>query len=311
MSKPIHIAVGVLFDAAGQALLAKRSAEAHQGGLWEFPGGKCESGEDVVEALIRELNEELAIEISHHRPLIRVTHHYDDRSVLLDVHRINSWSGDVQGREGQVIKWVNLDELGDYPMPAANKPIVQALQLPDTYLITKPQIEDAEMFLQSLDDALGRGVRLLQFRVFDMPEAERNSLLLDAKARCELAGADLLLNADAILAHNLGIAGLHLSSRQLYEYSERPKGVRLLAASCHNIADLQQAERIGADFAMLSPVMPTRSHPDVEPLGWKNFAEMIDEVNMPVYALGGMKLELLGDAWSAGAQGIAGIRGLW
>ena len=85
----------------------------------------------------------------------------------------------------------------------------------------------------------------------------------------------------------------------------------LLAASCHSSSDLQQAQQIGADFALLSPVLPTRSHPDADPLGWDGFARLVADANLPVFALGGMRPEVLRTAWQHGAQGIAGIRGLW
>jgi 8-oxo-dGTP diphosphatase len=87
--------------------------------------------------------------------------------------------------------------------------------------------------------------------------------------------------------------------------------LRRLAASCHDADDLKRAEDLGADFALLSPVLPTRSHPDAEPLGWERFAAMVDRANLPVYALGGMHPSMLSRAWQAGAQGVAGIRGLW
>ena len=84
-----------------------------------------------------------------------------------------------------------------------------------------------------------------------------------------------------------------------------------MGASCHNAAELAHAEGIGVDFVVLSPIKPTSSHPDAEPLTWKGFAKLTRETNVPVYALGGM---ILGDralAWRRGGQGIAGIRGLW
>ena len=91
----------------------------------------------------------------------------------------------------------------------------------------------------------------------------------------------------------------------------RPAGFHRLAASCHNAADLQQAQRIGADFAVLSPVLPTQSHPEATLLGWQSFAEQVAAATIPVYALGGMTMNQLPQAWQSGAQGIAGIRGLW
>jgi thiamine monophosphate synthase len=84
-----------------------------------------------------------------------------------------------------------------------------------------------------------------------------------------------------------------------------------LSASCHDAQELQQAENLGLDFVVLSPVLPTRSHPDAEVLGWQKFSQLCEQISLPVYALGGMSTELMPKSWMHGAQGIAGIRGLW
>ena len=108
----VHVAAAALVDDDGRVLLARRADEAHQGGLWEFPGGKLERDESIDDGLRRELHEELGIDIVSHRPLIRVRHDYDDRSVLLDVHRVDAGRGEPHGREGQPLAWVAVDELG-------------------------------------------------------------------------------------------------------------------------------------------------------------------------------------------------------
>lgn len=311
MTNLIHVAAGALIDNLGRVLLARRHDDAHQGGLWEFPGGKCEQGESIESALARELHEELGVELLAHRPLIRVTHHYDDRSVLLDVHLIEQWHGEPHGREGQPLEWVAAEQLYGYPMPAADVPIVRALQLPDRYLITPPAVTDESTFLRGLETALRQGAALVQLRVFDLDPPSHLSLAIEAQKLCEADGGQLLINADVELARRVGAAGLHLSRRQLHEVEQRPDGIGLLAASCHNAGDLHKAQAIGADLAVLSPVLPTRSHPDAEPLGWQRFATMVDEVALPVYALGGMHPGMLERAWACGAQGVAGIRGLW
>lgn len=311
MPQIIHVAAGALINAQGQVLIARRHADAHQGGLWEFPGGKCEPGESIDDALKRELSEELGVDVLAHRPLIRVTHHYADRSVLLDVHRVDQWDGEPHGKEGQPLEWVAPEALNDFPMPAADVPIVRALQLPDCYLITPPQIHDSEQFLRQLDSALQQGVRLVQFRVFDLSVEQQSELARQAQALCAKHQAQLLINGALEIRGDMGPVGLHLSSRQLSQVTERPACAGLLAASCHNAHDLQHAQSIGADFAVLSPVLPTRSHPDADPLGWDRFSQLVDEAALPVYALGGMHPGLAETACCHGAQGLAGIRGLW
>lgn len=307
----IHVAVGALRDKQGRVLLAKRSEHVHQGGLWEFPGGKLEVDETLEQALQRELDEELGIQVIQHRPLIRIRHHYPERSVLLDVHEVSAWQGEPEGREGQPLAWVASEDLFDYPMPEADKPIVRALQLPDRYLITPPHIEDTEVFLQHFQRALDGGIRLVQFRVFGLPPQTRDGLLQDMLDACHKVGANLLLNAvEAELLNQFNVDGLHLNSESLYKKPQQIENAGLVAASCHSLADLQQAQQIGADFAVLSPVLATPSHPDATPLGWERFAEYVDSIAVPVYALGGMRDKYLAQAWQAGAQGIAGIRGL-
>jgi len=309
---PVHVAAAALVDGNGRVLLARRHDDSHQGGLWEFPGGKLEAGESVADGLCRELHEELGVDVESHRPLIRVTHHYDDRSVLLDVHRVDRWQGQPHGREGQPLAWVAPDSLNDYPMPAADEPIVSALQLPSTYVITPPEITDESRFLAQLDAALAQGMKLLQLRLFDLSPQRFETLGREICLRCRAAGARVLLNGAAGLADVIGADGIHLSSRVLASIRERPLPPdRLLAASCHSADELAHAAAIGADFALLSPVLPTRSHPDAEPLGWDRFAASVDVATLPVFALGGMRADLLTEAWNHGGQGIAGIRGLW
>lgn len=124
----LHVAVGVLFDAGGRVLIARRKRDAHQGGLWEFPGGKVEAGESVLTALRRELLEELDVQVNDAEPLMQIAHDYGDKRVLLDVWRVIDFNGEAQGKEGQPLAWVNTEQLGDYTFPQANFAIVDSLQ---------------------------------------------------------------------------------------------------------------------------------------------------------------------------------------
>jgi 8-oxo-dGTP diphosphatase len=123
----VHVAVGVILNANQQVLIARRAIDSHQGGLWEFPGGKVETGETLEQALFRELKEELAIVVSECSPLVKIEHDYGDKLVLLDVCLVRFFTGDAVGVEGQVLRWIGLDQLGEYQFPAANKPIVELL----------------------------------------------------------------------------------------------------------------------------------------------------------------------------------------
>jgi len=129
----VHVAVGVIFNSKqDQILIAKRPKHLHQGGLWEFPGGKVSSGEAIEHALARELFEELGISDIQAEPLMHILYDYTDKKVFLDIWIIDQFSGQAQGKEGQQCKWVNLQDLlssqSQYQFPAANQPILERLK---------------------------------------------------------------------------------------------------------------------------------------------------------------------------------------
>ena len=123
----VHVAVGVILDRDNRVLITRRHDNAHQGGLWEFPGGKVETGESVADALGRELREELGITVSELEPLLEVRHDYGDKAVLLDVHTVRDFSGEARGLEGQPLRWVSASTLPQYEFPEANVPITRAV----------------------------------------------------------------------------------------------------------------------------------------------------------------------------------------
>ena len=129
----VHVAVGVIFNSKqDQILIAKRPKHLHQGGLWEFPGGKVSSGETIEHALARELFEELGISNIQAEPLMHILYEYPDKKVYLDIWIVHQFSGQPQGKEGQQCEWVNLKDLlsskSPYQFPAANQPILERLK---------------------------------------------------------------------------------------------------------------------------------------------------------------------------------------
>ena len=308
----ILVVAGVLRDEEGRVLLARRHPSSHQGGLWEFPGGKVEPGEGAEQALQRELQEELGVEPLRSRPLIRVAHDYGDRRVVLDTWLVERWRGHPRGREGQPLEWAGPAALEDYPMPPADRPIVTALRLPSVYVITPPEVEGEAHFLCQLEATLRAGAKLVQLRVPGMDPSAWKALARRVRVLCEERGARLVVNAAPEAALEVGAHGVHLNGRRLMamESLETCNGL-LVSASCHNVEELLRAQSLGVDFAVLSPVLPTGSHPGARPMGWEAFARMVAEVSLPVYALGGMTPELVERAWRAGGQGVAGISGFW
>lgn len=308
----LQVVAAVIRRDDGHVLLSRRPAYVDQGDLWEFPGGKRHAGETRVQALARELDEELGIGAQRAVPLLRIPHDYVTRRVLLDVFVVDRWHGEPHGREGQEIRWVAPASLPDYAFPAANLPIVNAARLPRACVVTPSPDGDEANFLAALDACLARGARLLQLRAPTLTHAAYRELAITVLARCRARGAALLLNADPALALELGADGAHLNARRLLATTTRPlPRTRWLSASCHDAAELAQARRIGVDFVLLSPVLATASHPNATPLGWPALAALAAAAGLPVYALGGIGPAQFGAALEAGCIGIAGIGALW
>jgi 8-oxo-dGTP diphosphatase len=308
----VHVAAAAIFDDQGRVLISQRPAHVHQGGLWEFPGGKLEPGETAANALRREIHEELGITVQAARPLIRVVHDYPDKAVLLDVWRVDNFAGKPAGCEGQAIEWVVVENLGDYPCPAANAPIIKAVSLPDHYLITPEPGLDHARFLGELERALAKGVSLVQLRARQLSTADYQALVPAVLHLCRQANARLLLNAEPAFAAWAGVDGVHLSSARLMGLSVRPLSDEyLVGASCHTQQEVRHAGALGLDFIVVSPVQQTTSHPDARLLGFDGLQQLTEQALLPVYALGGMQLSDMDAAFRHGAQGIAAISGLW
>ena len=125
--KVVTVAVGILIDPQGRVLITRRAPQTHQGGLWEFPGGKVEPGETIADALARELKEELGVTVLISEPFMTLQHDYGDQCVCLAVYRVTSWRGEPSGMEGQPLAWQQPKNLTDWPFPDANQPILTRL----------------------------------------------------------------------------------------------------------------------------------------------------------------------------------------
>ena len=312
-SDRLHVVAGVIRDDAGRILLAQRPRGGHLAGLWEFPGGKREAGESRWDALVRELYEELGIVAQAGRPLISVPFSYADKSIRLDVWHVDVYAGTAWQREGQALQWVDDCALDAMAMPAADRPVISALRLPSTYLITPdlpPQPHRA--LIEPIRGALQNGIRLVQLRLPQWTAGAIASVAVPLRALTRQFGARLLVNADIELAMTSEFDGVHLPARVAAQWNTRPlPRHRLLGVSCHDAGELAHAARIDADFATLSPVSNTASHPDHVAMGWQRFADLVADASIPVYALGGMTTADENRANDLGAQGTAAIRALW
>ena len=308
----VEVVAGVIRDARGRVLLARRTEGRDLAGLWEFPGGKHEPGESAEAALARELHEELGIDADIGAALINVPQRYPDKRLRLDVRSIAAWRGHARGLEGQALVWVPPQKLPSYAMPPADRPVVAALLQPAHYLVTPPPPDgDDAAWLAQLEQALANGVRRVQLRAPGLDAGRWRCLVERAAQLCRQAGAEVLVNGDAALASEFGL-GLHLPARSLHALPERPiPPGQALAASCHSVDDLLAAQALGCDFAVVGTLKPTPSHPGIEGIGWDGFAAMRERVSLPIYAIGGLGPADLDEARAHGAQGIAAIRGLW
>ena len=307
----LHVVAAVIRDDMGRVLLAQRPQHKRHPLQWEFPGGKVEVGEAPADALARELDEELGVTLHSASPLIRVTQRYDYGDILLDVYTAGC-HGEPHGHEGQALRWVEIDDLDRYDFPAANRSVVRRLQLPERLLITGAARDEAD-FMARLQRALDHGIRLVQLRLLAQWEGtQRRALLGDAVALCHRHGAKVLVNGSAEEVEASAADGLHLSAERLLAFDQRPlPATLLLCASCHDERELAKARELELDLVLLSPVLPTNSHPGAATLGWEGFASLAASASLPVYALGGMSESTLAQALESGGCGIAAITSWW
>jgi 8-oxo-dGTP diphosphatase len=309
-TKITRVAAAVLLRADGQEfLLARRPVGKVYAGYWEFPGGKVEAGETFHQALVRELREELGIETTAATPWLSRFFVYPHANVELKFFLVTAWDGDIAPIEHEGFAWLPRGAVPTVaPILPANGPILDALALPTTYAISNAAEQGVAAELARLEAALAGGLRLVQVRDKTLPASARRDFAAAVVERAHRAGARVLINDDLELAQAVRADGLHLSAGRLAACAERP-ALPLFAASCHNAEELAQAATLGCDFALLSPVLPTASHPGAPTLGYAGLAHLLEHCPLPVFALGGMNAATLGPAQAAGAHGIAMLRG--
>lgn len=308
--KITEVAAAVILRPDGAFLLGQRAPGTFYPGYWEFPGGKVEAGETPRDALVRELHEELGIEVRTAYPWVVREYVYEHAHVRLHFFRVPAWCGELRDHVHTALEWQQPGFTTVAPMLPANAPVLAALALPDFYGITHAGEIGAEAQLAALDHALSQGLRLVQLREPLLAPAERSAFARAAVERCRRAGARVLVNGDGELARTSGADGIHLPAAQLMQTAARPD-FPLVGASCHTRGELEHAAGLALDFAVLGPVQATATHPGRAGIGWSAFAAAIANCALPVYALGGMARADLPAALTAGAQGLAAIRAAW
>lgn len=311
MAKIVEVAAAVLLRPDGSFLLAQRPADKIWAGYWEFPGGKIEPGEAAHHALARELREELGIETVTAHPWVTRVFEYPHATVRLNFFRVTEWRGEPHPHEGQSFSW----QPADRPVPVspvlpANAPVLRALSLPPLHAISNVAELGEQEFLRRLETALRNGLKLVQLREKQLSRDALRALALRMLPSLHAYGARLLINGDIDLARETGADGAQLNAAQLASLQSRPD-VEWCGASCHSAEELRRAEALGCDFALLSPVLATQSHPGAPALGWGKFAAIAAGASIPVYALGGLELSDMQTAWQHGAHGVALLRQAW
>lgn len=304
----MYVMAGLMIDGQGRVLLAERPPGKHLAGFWEFPGGKLEAGELPIDALARELREELGIELQSAQPLIRVPWTYDDRHLVLDAWRVDGWLGTPQSLEGQALQWCHPTAIDPEIMTPADRPILQALRLPAIYAVTPADATfgQCDALRMRVRDAFSRGLHLLQLHLPLWPAEAVRELAWDLLPVAQAHDAQLVLSDDIEGARMLGI-GVQLSSEKYMRISERPLPWRqLIGVSCRDASHLAKATQICADFATLplSIASGAGSRSDA-PTAWMDFQSLAEEASLPVFVSCGSNLLAVDRAKRHGAQGIA------
>jgi len=307
----VHVAVGVIKNQDNEVLISKRADHVHQGGLWEFPGGKIEAGEKVVDALTRELKEELGITCEKIQPLSQIEFDYGDKKVCLHTRIVNEFTGSASGCEGQEFQWVNLKSLDDYSFPEANITILRQIQLPEFIQITG-QYSTIDELLSRSEQCFQKKISMLHFRAHHLSDTEYVSHAKALKSLCADYDVVLIINRDYKVFEEVGADGLHLTRYEALKYTNRPVGRdKYLSVSCHSEHEIKIARNLKADYCFISPVKNAISHDAGEAIGFEAFKSFCHKQSFPLYALGGMTSEDIKHVRSLGGAGVAGISEYW
>jgi 8-oxo-dGTP diphosphatase len=262
--------------------------------------------------LIRELQEELGITVTACSPWLTREFIYPHAHVRIHFWRVTAWDGEIgitAPLEHAAVDWLKCGEMATVaPILPANDPILKALSLPTQMAITMAESEGVERQLERLEEGLARGLRLIQVREKTWPAAERLWFADSVTLLAENVRALVLINDDQDIAQRVEAAGVHLSAASLLRCEKRP-AFEWVGASCHNAEELAKAMALELDYALLGPVLPTQTHPDAAAMGWQVFEQLRENCTIPVFALGGMRPEMLAEAQQHGAHGLAFMRG--
>ncbi len=301
----VDVAASIVQAPDGRVLFAERTARQISAGFWELPGGKIEAGETAHQAAERELQEEIGITPLSMRPWITYEHAFPAKRVRLRFFRVEAWKGEPRGLEGQRLAWADPASPSVTPILPSNMRVLRALGLPPIYLHMNVRHDrERKAGLAGLPALLASGVRLIQIQDRHAAPDQRIAFAQRINAKACAFGARVLLTGSATEARRAGLAGVHSTAEDLRRLSARPP-VLLWAVSCRSADDLARAVSLGADFAVIGPVLQCPTHPDRSPLGWEGLRALAGSAPVPVFAGGGMTPDMLTEARRAGAAGVA------
>ncbi|MBL7667785.1 NUDIX domain-containing protein [Moraxella osloensis] len=337
MSKVVNVAVAVIhFN--NQYLLGFRHASQHQGNRYEFVGGKIEPNETPTQGLVREVHEEIGLDIVQNTAVKMgvIRHDYVDKTVALHVFKIEvsqaQFDGlqEGKGKEGQAVTWVHQSDLvaNQYALPDANARILEWLKLPNTIYITQPL--DHFIVVNNWVNFYSQKLPQSAHCYFRQQTSDKNAtamidglltiraditpIIQYATLAClfECLPERLFKRLDAWLKNGM----VHLNHQQLMtlDFSSLSKNYRYFA-SCHDQHSLSRLNALATSHTVmgcfLSPVKATPTHPETFQsggMGWQAFGELAKLSDVPMFALGGVGQADLATAYEHGAMGIAGIR---
>ena len=306
----VDVSVAVLINNNRQVLLGQRPHPKSWEGWWEFPGGKIEKGETSVDALYREIDEEIGVKITQFKKWVIRKYSHGGNDITLHFFKVYGWEGEVTSKENQKLVWTHLQNPNVSPILPANLFIQKAFDLPKYYAITNLSETSKKVFFNQLQNRISNGLKMIQVREKNISFDEFKIFSNEVIKICKPKGVKVIINSDVNLAYEIKADGVHLRSKDLISIKKIPKNL-IVSASCHTQEEIYIAEKLNINFLVLSAIKKTLSHPDIKPIGWDEFENIANRVNTPIYALGGLGVNDYSIALENGAIGIASQRSIW
>ena len=304
----LEVASSIVRAPDGRVLMAQRTPGQLSPGFWELPGGKIDPGESAQMAAIRELEEEVGVRALSLSPWISYEHPFRLRRIRVHFFKVAKWVGTPHGREGQRLAWIDASNPAVSPILPSVERVLDALGLPPLYAVYRSMDHGGfDDMLEHLNVGARRGVRMVQLRASGFSPDQRVALARRVNALFAPSGGRVFLVGSELEARRAGITGVHSPAEELRRLHRRP-GVKMWLCTCHDEADLARAVELGADAAVVSPVLESAACSDRAPLGWDGLSRLCAGAPLPLFAEGGIDGSHLRTAQVAGAVGIATAR---